>query len=122
MRVELDCVSKSFLGCRALDDITLTIEPGSLVAVVDVNGAGKSTLLRCLATLLYLTRGQIKLDGELLRRSRLDLRKRLHFVPDNVRGDFGTDAVQRLMSVACPFRLVNCVIRLQQLLLRKTLP
>ncbi len=62
---------------RLLDDISLTVEPGQLVAVVGANGAGKSTLLKLLSRELTPTRGYVSLDavplnhysaGELARR------------------------------------------------------
>src|ERR1041385_2981510 len=49
MRIELKEVTKSYGRMCALDKVSLTIEPGQIVAVLGPNGAGKSTLLRCLA-------------------------------------------------------------------------
>ncbi|MCR6494395.1 ABC transporter ATP-binding protein [Cellulomonas sp. P24] len=43
----------------ALDDVTLEVEPGSVVAVVGGDGAGKSTLLRALVGRLALAHGQV---------------------------------------------------------------
>lgn len=83
MQIQFESTTKSFWGKKALDDLNLVIEPGSLVAVLGVNGAGKSTLLRCLATHIMLSRGAIRLDGELLLRERFDLRRRLHWIHDN---------------------------------------
>ena len=50
-------------GIRALDDVSFTIESGSITALVGPNGAGKSTLLRCLAALDHPLSGQISIDG-----------------------------------------------------------
>lgn len=47
---------------RLLDDVSLTVEPGQLVAVVGANGAGKSTLLKLLSRELAPTRGYVSLD------------------------------------------------------------
>jgi ABC-2 type transport system ATP-binding protein len=43
----------------ALDDVTLEVEPGSVVAVVGGDGAGKTTLLRALVGKLQLERGEV---------------------------------------------------------------
>ncbi len=82
VRVSLDRLSKSFGPVRALDAISLDLEPGSLVAILGANGAGKSTLLRCLAGIAVPDGGTIRYDGERFLRARLDLRRRLGFLPD----------------------------------------
>ncbi|CAM4101787.1 ABC transporter ATP-binding protein [Kerstersia similis] len=47
-----------------LRGINLTLEPGSIVALIGANGAGKSTLLRTISGLLMPTQGDIMLFGE----------------------------------------------------------
>jgi branched-chain amino acid transport system ATP-binding protein len=47
-----------------LKGVTLTVEPGQVVALVGANGAGKSTLLRTISGLLRPTRGEIVFQGE----------------------------------------------------------
>ncbi len=82
MRIELHGVLKAYRSLRALDHVTLTFEPGQIVGVLGANGAGKTTLLRCLAGLAVPDKGEILCDGQNFRRERLDLRRRLFFLPD----------------------------------------
>ena len=82
MQIQFESATKIYWGNTALKNVSLTIEPGKLVAVLGVNGAGKSTLLRCLATQIMLTRGMIRLGGEQLVRERIDLRRRFHWIHD----------------------------------------
>ncbi|HEX5969191.1 MAG TPA: ABC transporter ATP-binding protein [Intrasporangium sp.] len=49
---------------EVLHDVTVTVDPGELVAVVGANGAGKSTLLRSVSGLLRPTAGTVTLGGE----------------------------------------------------------
>jgi len=49
---------------RALEEINLTVEQGSLDAVIGPNGAGKSTLLRAISALEEIDRGKITFEGE----------------------------------------------------------
>ena len=64
--VTLDRASKVFSGRRALDAVSLTIEPGEFVAVIGRSGAGKTTLLRCLTGSIPVTDGAIRFgDGDL---------------------------------------------------------
>lgn len=48
---------------KALDQINLTINPGTLFALVGPNGAGKTTLLRLLSTLLLPDEGEVRIHG-----------------------------------------------------------
>ncbi len=49
---------------RALDDVSLTIEPGESVALIGQNGSGKTTLARHLNGLLRPTSGRVLVDGD----------------------------------------------------------
>jgi ribose transport system ATP-binding protein len=57
-------ISKQFSGVRALDDVSLAVARGEIVAIVGENGAGKSTLMRILAGVISPTAGSIMIDGE----------------------------------------------------------
>src|SRR5687767_7321783 len=82
MKIELRAVVKQFRSLRALDGVSLAIEPGQVLALLGPNGAGKTTLLRCLAGIAAPEEGEILFDGEKLLRGRLDLRRRFLFLPD----------------------------------------
>jgi putative ABC transport system ATP-binding protein len=62
--VELESVSKSYpAGVAALRDVTLSIEPGELVAIVGPSGSGKSTMLNLIGTLDRPSAGRVGIDG-----------------------------------------------------------
>jgi sulfonate transport system ATP-binding protein len=52
---------------HALEAVSLTVEPGAIVAVIGGSGCGKSTLLRLVCGLDQPTEGTIRLDGTLIR-------------------------------------------------------
>lgn len=52
-------VSKHFGKVTALDEVSLTVQPGEIVGLLGPNGAGKSTLIKCIAGLLRPSSGEI---------------------------------------------------------------
>ncbi len=60
----IDKVGKNFGGLRALNDISLEINPGEIVAIIGPNGAGKTTLFNCLTGFLPPDKGQILFQGQ----------------------------------------------------------
>jgi ABC-type multidrug transport system ATPase subunit len=82
MKIELRGVLKSYRGMRALDHVSLTIEPGQIVSLLGPNGAGKTTLIRCLIGIAAPDKGGIYLDEQEFRRDCLELRRRIYLLPD----------------------------------------
>src|ERR1035441_202894 len=82
MRIELRALVKSYRSVRALDHVSLQIEPGQILSLLGPNGAGKTTLLRCLAGIAAPDRGGVYLDEQEFRRDQMDLRRRMQLLPD----------------------------------------
>ena len=67
---------------KALNDFTLTVEPGETVAIVGPSGAGKSTLFQLIARFYDPQAGSVRIDGiDLTRADPQDVRQRLALVP-----------------------------------------
>jgi len=56
-------VNKRFGGLKALDEVNLTVEEGTVHAIIGPNGAGKSTLLNCFVGRLEPDTGTVDFDG-----------------------------------------------------------
>ena len=62
---------------KALDDVTLKVKKGEVFGLLGTNGAGKSTIIKILTTLLYPTKGDIKVDGFDIRKQASNVRSRV---------------------------------------------
>jgi ABC-2 type transport system ATP-binding protein len=78
----LSHVSKQFKRQLALDDVSLSSEPGVVVALLGENGAGKTTAIRILLGLLEPDAGEATVLGLDSRRQGLEIRRRVGYVPD----------------------------------------
>jgi ribose transport system ATP-binding protein len=65
--LEMGHITKSFFGVKVLDDVSITLESGEVLALLGENGAGKSTLIKILNGDYRLDSGEIYLDGERMR-------------------------------------------------------
>jgi rhamnose transport system ATP-binding protein len=62
--LEIRNVSKRFDATQALDDVSLTLYPGEIHALLGENGAGKSTLIKIMTGIHQPDRGEILLEGQ----------------------------------------------------------
>jgi ABC-2 type transport system ATP-binding protein len=67
----------------ALNDITLSIEPGAVLGLLGPNGAGKTTFLRLILGLHRPTAGWAKVFGRGMNPNAADLRRRIGYIPTN---------------------------------------
>lgn len=62
--VEATKVTMMFGGLKALSDISLSIEPGEIVALIGPNGAGKTTFFNLMTGIYKPTEGSVTFDGK----------------------------------------------------------
>src|SRR5688500_9592505 len=68
--IDVSGLSKHYGALKAVDDLSFTVEKGSIYGFLGQNGAGKSTTIRMLLTLVTPTSGGIQLFGKDLNRER----------------------------------------------------
>ena len=61
--VELEGIIKDYGQLRAIDSVSLEVQPASTVVLVGPSGCGKSTLLRVVAGLVVPDRGRVTVGG-----------------------------------------------------------
>lgn len=67
----------------ALNDVSLTIEPGCVLGLLGPNGAGKTTFLRLVLGLHRPTAGRVKVFGRYMTPNAATLRRRIGYIPTN---------------------------------------
>src|SRR5690606_30691324 len=64
VRIDVEELGKSYGGFAALNNVSLSVRPGELLALLGPSGSGKTTLLRAIAGLTSTEEGAIRFDGE----------------------------------------------------------
>lgn len=87
--LEVRNIFVKYESCEVLQDISLTLEDGKILAVLGENGAGKTTLLKSLNGGLPISAGEIFLDGKSLKNySRREISKRISVVAQETETKF----------------------------------
>ena len=77
MKLEAKEITKKFGQQTALDHVDLTIENGEFFGLLGTNGAGKTTMIRILSTLMLPSSGKVYADGQELKRSHVEMKKKI---------------------------------------------
>ena len=73
--IEIKNLNKSYGDLRVLNDISVDIKKGEVIAIIGPSGGGKSTFLRCINRLEEPDSGHIKINGEDIRNKKSDINK-----------------------------------------------
>ncbi|MDT2746167.1 ABC transporter ATP-binding protein [Vagococcus fluvialis] len=98
-------VQKKYGTKEALKDLTLTIPEGKIFGFLGHNGAGKSTTIKSLVSIIMPTSGEITVDGKSLKENRLEIKKRIGYVPDTPNMFLQLTAMEYWNLVAAAFDL-----------------
>lgn len=70
-------------GKRAVDGLTLHVEPGDIYGFIGHNGAGKTSTIKCVVGIQDFEQGDILIDGISVKRQPIECKKKVAYVPDN---------------------------------------
>ena len=69
--IEVTNISKTFSGRKVLDNVSISVQRGSICGLVGRNGCGKTVLMKCICGLIVPEIGQIKLFGKKVSRKKM---------------------------------------------------
>lgn len=81
--IEISNITKIFGNQTALDDVSFTIETGSIVGFLGPNGAGKSTLMKIITGLISPTSGKVLVNGIDVTENTAEVHKIIGYLPEN---------------------------------------
>ncbi|MGL4737289.1 MAG: ABC transporter ATP-binding protein [Cellulosilyticaceae bacterium] len=70
-------------GKKAVDDLSIEVQPGDIYGFIGHNGAGKTTTLKACTGILDFEEGEIKVDGISIKADPIRCKKMMAFIPDN---------------------------------------
>ncbi|MET1249101.1 ABC transporter ATP-binding protein [Sporolactobacillus sp. STCC-11] len=83
--IELSHISKRFGKFVAVNDLSFSVEQGEFFGFIGPNGAGKSTTMNMMLNFIKRSGGEISLLGKSVPQHDLDVKKRIGYVPSDVR-------------------------------------
>ena len=112
--LKISHVTKSYGEKKAVDDLSLHIQPGEIYGFIGHNGAGKTTTLKSVVGILQFDQGEIYIDGKSIKEDPLGCKRETAYIPDNpdlyeymtgiqylnfIADIFGVDADERLKDI-----------------------
>lgn len=81
--LKIENLTKIYGDKRAVDDLSLHIQPGEIYGFIGHNGAGKTTTLKACSGILQWDSGEITVDGISMRENPLTCKEKIAYIPDN---------------------------------------
>ncbi len=81
--IEVKNLTKQYGAVNAVDNVSFTVNKGEILGFLGPNGAGKTTTMRMLTCFLQPTSGSISIAGFDSRKSSIEVRKRIGYLPEN---------------------------------------
>ena len=81
--LKIENLTKTYGHKKAVDDLSLHIESGSIYGFIGHNGAGKTTTLKAIVGIMNFDPGDIYIDGKSIKKDALACKKIMAYIPDN---------------------------------------
>ena len=81
--LQINYLTKTYGDKKAVDDLSLHIQPGEIYGFVGHNGAGKTTTIKSCCGILQFDSGEILIDGKSITKDPIGCKSVLAYIPDN---------------------------------------
>ena len=81
--LRIEHLTKQYGEKKAVDDLSLHIKPGEIYGFIGHNGAGKTTTIKACCGILPFDSGEIYIGGKSIKKSPLECKSMLAYIPDN---------------------------------------
>ena len=81
--LKIEHLTKTYGDKKAVDELSLHIQPGEIYGFIGHNGAGKTTTIKSACGILQYDRGEIYVDGISIREDPLACKAKIAYIPDN---------------------------------------
>ncbi len=103
--LETESLTRRFGHLTAVDELTMSLEPGEMFGLVGPNGAGKTTVIKMLTTLLPPTSGNAWVAGYDVVKHASSVRRVIGYVPQLVSADGALTGYENLLIFAKLYRI-----------------
>ncbi len=81
--LKIEKLTKQYGEKKAVDNLTLQIDKGEIYGFIGHNGAGKTTTIKSCCGILDFDEGEIYIDGVSIKKSPIECKKMIAYIPDN---------------------------------------
>ena len=81
--LKIENLTKTYGDKKAIDNLSLSINSGEIYGFIGHNGAGKTTTLKSVVGILPFDQGEIYINGKSIKKSPLECKKDIAYIPDN---------------------------------------
>ena len=81
--LKIENLTKTYGDKKAVDNLSLRIQPGEIFGFIGHNGAGKTTTLKAVCGILQFEEGEIYVDGTSVKTDAFTCKKKIAYIPDN---------------------------------------
>ena len=81
--LKIEHLTKTYGDKKAVDDLSLHIQPGEIFGFIGHNGAGKTTTLKACCGILQFDKGEVWVDGVSVKEDPIACKQNIAYIPDN---------------------------------------